>query len=300
LILVKAGLSHRRQMSQAPSREEAAMIKDLVVNLTVGASRGAAGDYAVSVAEAFGAHVAAIAFAHDPVLPPTLMGGIPADFIESQRAEAEAAASAAIARFEEAARRAGVSAESRLLAASIAEASDQFGRIARRFDLAVVGQAEPDKATPEELIAETALFESGRPVLLVPYIQKSGLQLGRVLVCWDGSRAAARAAADAMPFLARAAAIQVLIIAGERGKGDEIPGADIGQHLARHDLKVDVKRIVATESDVANTILSYVADAAADLIVMGGYGHSRLREFILGGVTRGILEAMTVPTLMSH
>jgi nucleotide-binding universal stress UspA family protein len=276
------------------------VIKDLIVNLTIGTSRGFAGEYAVSIAEAFEAHVAAIAFAHDPVLPPTLMGGIPADFIESQRAEAEAAASAAIAQFEEAARRAGVSAESRLLAASIAEASDTFGRMARRFDLAVVGQAEPDKATPEELIGETALFEGGRPVLFVPYIQKTGLKLGTVVVCWDGSRSAARAAADAMPFLTRADAIEVLIVAGERGKGDEIPGADVGHHLARHGLKVDVKRIVATDSDVANTILSYAADAAADLIVMGGYGHSRLREFILGGVTRGILEAMTVPTLMSH
>jgi nucleotide-binding universal stress UspA family protein len=276
------------------------MIKDLVVNLTVGTSRGFAGEYAVSIAEAFEAHVAAIAFAHDPVLPPTLMGGIPADFIESQRAEAEAAASAAIAQFEEAARRAGISAESRLLAASIAEASDTFGRMTRRFDLAVVGQAEPDKATPDELIGETALFEGGRPVLFVPYIQKTGLKLGKVLVGWDGSRSAARAAADAMPFLTRAEAIEVLIVAGERGKGDEIPGADIGHHLARHGLKVDVKRIVATDTDVANTILSYVADAGADLIVMGGYGHSRLREFILGGVTRGILEAMTVPTLMSH
>jgi nucleotide-binding universal stress UspA family protein len=276
------------------------MIKDLVVNLTVGESRGPAGDYAVSVAEAFGAHVAAIAFAHDPVVPPTLMGGIPADFIESQRAEAEAAASAAIARFEEAARRAGVSAESRLLAASIAEASDQFGRMARRFDLAVVGQAEPGKAMADELIGETALFEGGRPVLFVPYIEKAGLKLGKMLVCWDGSRAAARAANDAMPFLARARTIQVLVVAGERGKSDEIPGADIGHHLARHGLKVDVKRIVATESDVANTILSYAADTGADFIVMGGYGHSRLREFILGGVTRGILEAMTVPTLMSH
>src|SRR5215468_1777929 len=276
------------------------MIKDLVVNLTVGESRGDPGAYAVSLAEAFGAHVAAIALAHDPILPATLMGGIPADFIESQREEAEAAASAAITRFEEAARRAGISAESRLLAASIAEASDQFGRMARRFDLAVVGQAEPEKASADELIAETALFESGRPVLFVPYIQKPGLTLGKVLVCWDGSRSAARAAGDAMPFLARAGEIEVLIVAGERGKSDEIPGADIGQHLARHGLKVDVKRIVATDSDVANTILSYVADCAADLIVMGGYGHSRLREFILGGVTRGILEAMTVPTLMSH
>jgi len=134
----------------------------------------------------------------------------------------------------------------------------------------------------------------------VPYIQKAGLKLDKVLVCWDGSRSAARAAGDALPFLTRAGGIEVLIVAGERGKGDEIPGADIGHHLARHGLKVDVKRIVATESDVANTILSYVADSSADLIVMGGYGHSRLREFILGGVTRGILEAMTVPTLMSH
>jgi nucleotide-binding universal stress UspA family protein len=276
------------------------MIKDLVVNLTVGGSRGDPGAYAVSVAEAFNAHVAAIAFAHDPIVPATLMGGVPADFIESQRLEAEAAASAAIARFEEAARRAGVSAESRLLAASIAEASDQFGRIARRFDLAVVGQAEPEKASPEELLAESALFEGGRPLLVVPYIQEAEFKLGKVLVCWDGSRAAARAAGDALPFLARADSVEVLIVAGERGKTDEIPGADVGQHLARHGLKVDVKRIVATETNVANTILSYVADSGADLIVMGGYGHSRLREFILGGVTRGILEAMTVPTLMSH
>ena len=276
------------------------MIKDLVVNLTVGGSRGDPGAYAVSVAEAFNAHVAAIAFAHDPIVPATLMGGVPADFIESQRAETEAAASAAITRFEEAARRASVSAESRLLAASIAEASDQFGRIARRFDLAVVGQAEPEKASAEELLAESALFEGGRPVLVVPYIQEPELKLGKVLVCWDGSRAAARAAGDALPFLARANGIEVLIVAGERGKSDEIPGADVGQHLARHGLRVDVKRIGATESDVANTILSYVADSGADLIVMGGYGHSRLREFILGGVTRGILEAMTVPTLMAH
>ncbi|MBV8753633.1 MAG: universal stress protein [Hyphomicrobiales bacterium] len=276
------------------------MIKDIVVNLAVGGSRGDPGAYAVSIAQAFSAHVAAIAFAHDPVIPATLMGGVPPDFIESQRAEAEAGASAAITRFEEAARRAGVSAESRLLAASLAEASDQFGRIARRFDLAVVGQAEPEKASPEELIAESALFAGGRPVLIVPYIQREGLALGKVLVCWDGSRAAARAAGDALPFLSRAHEIEVLIVAGERGKSDEIPGADIGQHLARHGLKVEVKRIVAGDTDVANTILSYVADSAADLIVMGGYGHSRLREFILGGVTRGILEAMTAPTLMSH
>ena len=150
------------------------------------------------------------------------------------------------------------------------------------------------------MIIEAALFESGRPVLVVPYIQKQGLKLDRVLVCWDASRNAARAIADAMPFLRRSKAIDVIVVATERPKSDELPGADIAHHLARHELEVDLKRIVSGGTDVASTILSYAADSAADFIVMGGYGHSRLREFILGGATRGILSAMTVPTLMSH
>ena len=103
-----------------------------------------------------------------------------------------------------------------------------------------------------------------------------------------------------MPFLARSKSIDVVIVASGREKSDEIPGVDIGQHLARHGLKVEVKRIVADDIDVPNTILSYAADSSADFIVMGGYGHSRLREFVLGGATRGILASMTVPTLMSH
>lgn len=143
------------------------------------------------------------------------------------------------------------------------------------------------------------MFESGRPVLLVPFIQKRGLKLDHVMICWDGSRSAARAIADAMPFLVRAGKIEVVTIAGEPAKSDEIPGADIGHHLARHGLKPEIKRIVA-DMDVTSTILSHAADSSADLVVMGGYGHSRWREFILGGATRGILAAMTVPTLMSH
>jgi len=276
------------------------MIKDLVVSLSVGASRDAAGPYAISVAEAFGAHVAGVAFSYEPVIPPTIMGTIPASFVESQRDENDRAANDARAKFDEAARRAGVSSESRTLSASLAGSADRFATIARRFDLAVVGQAEPERAAPEELIVENALFSSGRPVLVVPYIQKAELTLDRVMVCWDASRNAARAIADAMPFLKRARVIDVVIVASERIKSDEIPGADIGQHLARHDLKVEVRRIVSPDTDVASTILSHAADTAADFIVIGGYGHSRLREFILGGATRGMLQAMTLPTLMSH
>jgi len=275
------------------------MIKDIVVNLTV-AGQDVAGPFAVSVAETFGAHVAGLAFNYEPVIPPTVMGSVPPSFIEDQAAENEKAAQDAIARFDEAARRSGVSYEHRIALASLAGAADQFGMIARRFDLAVVGQSEPDTAMPEELIVEGALFESGRPVLIVPYIEKAGLTLGRVMVCWDASRNAARAVADAMPFLKRAKAAEIVIVASERPKSDEIPGADIGQHLARHGLKVEVKRIVAADTDVASTLLSHAADSSADLLVMGGYGHSRLREYILGGATRGILSAMTLPVLMSH
>lgn len=276
------------------------MIKDLVVNLTIGAERDYAADYAVSIAEAFAAHIAGIAFAYEPVLPPTIMGGIPANYIESQRADSEKAAGEAVAHFEERARRAGLSAESRVMGASIAGASDLFGRVARRFDLSVVGQAEPDKVAPEELIIEAALFESGRPVVVVPYIQRDGLKLDRVMIGWDGSRNATRSIGDAMPLLVRAKSVDVVIVASEGVKSDELPGADVAQHLARHGLKVDVKRIVTGGVDVANTVLSYAADSSIDFIVMGGYGHSRLREFILGGATRGILTSMTVPVLMSH
>ena len=276
------------------------MIKDLVVNLGIGNPRDVAVDYAVSIAETFDAHLCGVAFSYEPVVPPSIMGGIPADVIDAQWAASTQAADAAIAGFEAAAKREGIVAEHRKLKASLGGAGDLFGRLARRFDLSVVGQAEPKHGPAQDLVIEGALFGSGRPVIVVPYIQKGGLKLDRVLICWDGSRPAARAIGDAMPFLARAAAIDVVIVASGREKSDEIPGVDMGEHLARHALKIEVKRLVSGDLDVANTILSYAADSGADLIVMGGFGHSRLREFVLGGVTRGILGSMTVPALMSH
>lgn len=276
------------------------MIKDLVVNLGVGKPHDVAVDYAISIAEAFDAHLCGIAFSYEPVVPPSIMGGIPADIIEAQWAASEQAANAAIAVFEAAAKREGIVAEHRKLEASLGGAGDLFGRLARRFDLSVVGQAEPKHGPAQDLVIEGALFGSGRPVIVVPYIQKGGLKLDRVLICWDGSRPAARAIADAMPLLARSRAIDLVIVASGREKSDEIPGVDMGEHLARHGLKIEVKRIVSTDMDVPNTILSYAADSGADFIVMGGFGHSRLREFVLGGATRGILASMTVPALMSH
>jgi nucleotide-binding universal stress UspA family protein len=280
--------------------EGSTMIKDVLVNLGVRASRDVAAEYALSLAGIYEAHVGGVAFAFEPVIPGTLMGGVPAEAIEASRAESRKAADEAITRFEKAAQLAGVSFESRKLESTLVGAADLFGQLARRSDLAVVAQAEPNRSAGEEMIIEAALFQSGRPLIVVPYIQKGGHTLERVLVGWDGSRTAARAIGDAIPLLGRATAVELVTVATERAKRDEITGAAMGHHLARHGIKVEVKRLVAGDTDVANTILSHAADVGADFIVMGGYGHSRLREFILGGATRGILESMTVPVLMSH
>jgi nucleotide-binding universal stress UspA family protein len=276
------------------------MIKDIVVNLSVAENGGYAADFAVSVASTVGAHLTGIAFVYDPIVPMAATGYIPPEVIDTQLRDNEAAAKAAIDRFNAAADRAGITVESDKRPASLASAGEQFGRIARRFDLAIVAQAEPERDAVEELIAESTLFESGRPVVIVPYIQKTPLKLNRVMACWDGSRQATRAIADAMPLLERAGQVELVIVANERGKQDEIPGVDMGQHLARHGLKVDVNRITEGDIDVADALLSHAADAGVDFIVMGGYGHSRLREFVLGGVTRSVLRSMTVPVLMSH
>jgi nucleotide-binding universal stress UspA family protein len=275
------------------------MIKDVVVNLSGTAPQDFAADYAVSIAKTFGAHITGIAFVYEPVIPDTVMGGIPTDLIELQREENTKAASAAVSAFESAAKAAAVSAATRVLDASLGGAATTFGQIARRFDITVVGQAQPERGAAEELMIEGALFESGRPVIVVPYIQKQGLKLERVMACWDGGRTAARAIGDAMPLLARAKAVDVVIVS-ERNKNDEVTGANMSEHLARHGVRAEVKRIAKGDIDVQAAILDYAADSGADLIVMGGYGHSRLREFILGGVTRSILKSMTVPVLMSH
>jgi nucleotide-binding universal stress UspA family protein len=275
-------------------------MKDIIVSLSPGASRDVAAHYAVSIAETWGAHVAGVAFAYDPVLPASIMGGISADVFDVQRQENEKVAKAAVEAFETAAKRAGVSAESRVLTATIAGAADMFASMARRFDLAVVPQVTPDTIAPDELLMEAALFESGRPMVIVPYIQKAPLNLDRVICCWDGSRTAARAIGDAMPFLRKSKAVDLVIVGKGKMNEKELTAADMGAHLARHGLKVDVKRIPAADVDVANVVLSYAADSGSEFIVMGGYGHSRLREYILGGATRGILGSMTVPVLMSH
>jgi nucleotide-binding universal stress UspA family protein len=277
------------------------MIKDIIVNLEQQIARDPARDFAITIAEAFDTHLAGVAFAYIPEFPGYVMFEIPRDMMALMVAESEKAALAAIERFDAAARRSLVSAEHRLLRTLGTAAPEILSRLARRFDLSVLMQSEPGGVNNDDMI-ETSLFQSGRPVIVVPYIQKDGLKLDRVVCCWDGSRAAARAFNDALPLLAKARKVDLLIVLNEKTAGDnkEIRGVDMAKHLARHNVKVQIETIPAPDIDVTSAILSYVADNSGTLIVIGGYGHAKLREVILGGVTRDMLKSMTVPVFMSH
>jgi nucleotide-binding universal stress UspA family protein len=171
-------------------------------------------------------------------------------------------------------------------------------RRAQATDLVLLGQRDPDHATgldtPEEVV-----MACGRPVLTVPYAGHRD-RIGEVtVVAWNGSREAARAVQDALPLLAASASVTVLLVNPEEEA--DIDDADqLVAHLARHGLNAS-KRVVQQDIlAVSDTILAQIASLGADLLVMGAYGHSRLREMILGGVTRDVLRNMNVPVLMSH
>jgi nucleotide-binding universal stress UspA family protein len=277
------------------------MIKDIIVNLEQRITRDPARDFAITVAETFDAHISGVAFAYAPDFPGYVMLEIPADIVAQMIAESEKTALAAIERFDAAARRSMVSAEHRLFKTLGASAPVILSTLARRFDLSVFMQSEPDGVDNDDMI-EASFFESGRPLIVVPYIQKEGLKLDHVVCCWDGSRAAARAINDGLPLLVKATTVDLLIVLNEKTDTapNEIRGAEMPKHLARHDVKVQIVAVPAADIDVADAVLSYVADISGTLIVMGGYGHAKLGEVILGGVTHDMLKSMTVPVFMSH
>ena len=228
---------------------------------------------------------------------------IPRDVQARMEAEAQGQAESALKNFREAAERGGVSCETRTDRALDTTLGSVVGMHARYADLVVLGQTDPQE--PPQVgrhLPEEVVLASGRPVLVVPYIGAAATIGQRVVVAWDASREAARAVSDAMPILERAESVLVVIVNPEStplGHG-EVPGADIGAYLARHKVEVEVQRVPSGELSVADALLSYVADREADLLVMGAYAHSRVRELVLGGVTRTMLESMTLPVLMAH
>jgi nucleotide-binding universal stress UspA family protein len=281
----------------------AVMLKTLLVHIPSERLIRPVVDGAVSLAATHAAHLDAVSIGYERATGLPFDGGAAlAAVFELERERALARAEAALAVFETEARTAGISYGVKALADIPADAAAAIGASARLYDLAIVLQPEPDRATFDNTIPQEILFQSGGPVLFIPYTHKGPFEPRRIGIAWDGSRVAARALRDAAPFLSRLSrtdAITIICLNEEQVPADAT-SAMLAAHLGRHGLTARIERMSADRSEIQPAILSIAADTGLDLIVMGGYGHSRLQERVLGGVTRGMLQSMTVPTLMSH
>ncbi|MEX0853615.1 MAG: universal stress protein [Bauldia sp.] len=282
-------------------KKSASTIGDMHVVVDLSGERRAA-TIAADLASRLDAHLTGLALAFEPLIPVyTMAAPVPTDFIVAARERALAEAEAAAVAFAKIATAAGVAYESRKLESVAGEGFQGAVEDLRLTDLVVVGQDDPDRPEPmRKTLIEAILFDAAAPTLIIPYTGVKELRTERALVAWDGSAQAARAVRAALPLLQSANQVLVVIVEEARKWSAGAPGADIGVHLARHGLGVEVKRVDNAVGDVAMSLLNFAADEAADWMVMGAYGHSRVREMLLGGATRGVLAAMTLPILMAH
>ena len=258
-------------------------------------------DIAAELARQHGAHLTALQVI-DVALPVMAMGdggggAVIAELMEQMRQSALAAGVKLKVAFEAALARDGIMGEWRQVEGTTQEILALHGRYA---DLLVLGQDDPESDSAGLL--EAMVFDCGQPVLAIPFAGSFNTIGKRVLVGWNASREASRALHDALPLIAKAETATVFLANPKRGLGGhgEEPGADIARHLARHGMKVEVAMAIADDVPDSALLLNHASDMGADLLVMGAYGHSRLREFILGGMTRSLLREMTVPVLLSH
>jgi nucleotide-binding universal stress UspA family protein len=279
--------------------------KDLLVVLDSDAASRRRIDLAAGLAERFAAHLVGLYPLPVPEVPHHLSYYDPAvlnPFFLDLRQQAQEASDAEREAFEHAASLRGLSAEWRVVAEGGAQADAALH--ARYVDLTILGQLDPDRGDVELIRPrpEQVTLASGRPILVVPYAGQFATVGRRVLIGWNASREATRAVNDAMPLLMGADIVTVLTIDAREGPDahGELPGADISLHLARHGVKAEIERTVSAGIGPGEVLLSRAADLGADLLVIGAYGHSRVRELLLGGATRSILQSMTLPVLMSH
>lgn len=276
-------------------------IKDVVVFLDGRREGSGVIEFAAKLSEEQGAHLTG-AFVWPPMSAEGsaayLRGRAIKELIASYNAEVGQREKSLRESFERAASRSGLQAEWRSVRHLMAR--DMVAH-ARYADLAIVGRPDPagQEGIPLDL-PQTLVLASGRPVILLP--PEPPASAGRrVLIGWNAEREATRAVADALPFLARADAVELLVVDHERtGEHGEEPGADIARHLARHGVQVDVRRTSSGGEGIGRVLLSRAAAFGADLVVMGAYGHSRLTEIVFGGATRTVLHEAGLPVLMSR
>ncbi len=274
--------------------------KSIVVCLDSSARSTQRMNFAIDMAAQFDAHLTGLYLTHQiiyPVMPEAGFGPL----IVQLEEELEASRKRAEHAFLDAARRAGIPFN---WEAFRGHDFDLAAARARTADLVIVGQRDPDdsEAFNNEGFPELVVMGAGRPTLFLPYIGTRSEAFKRVLVAWNGSRESARALADALPLLTRADNVLVTTVesvAEERGP-ITVPGVDVASFLSRHGVKAEITRTAGIDISAGEWLLSQAADLGIDLLVAGAYGHGRVREFVLGGVTRTLLHEMTVPVLMSH
>jgi nucleotide-binding universal stress UspA family protein len=278
------------------------MYKNLLVNIPTERSPQPVIDGAISLATRCQAQLDAVSVGYESSSMPLVAegGAAVATIFEAEREKALERAHAALAIFETEAKRAGVTHSSRAISALQGEAAAILGATARLYDLAVVAQPEFERDTFDNTLAQEILFQSGGPVLFMPYTFKGAFQARRIGICWDGSRLAARAVRDAMPLLEQAEAITIITINAASSVPADASSAHLMRYLSRLGVPTEIDSKKTEKANIQTSILSLAADESLNLLVMGGYGHSRLKEIMFGGVTREMLESMTVPTLMSH
>jgi len=272
-------------------------VRDLLLHMSDDELAPSRCDAAMTLAQAHGAGVTGLYIVKTPYIPGYIRAYIGEEVLKEQRRQALEAAAQAEKKFLASAERAGVIPEWRVV---IGDDRAEMVVQSRYADIAVVSQAEGATEHTDGVydLAEEMVLTAGRPVLVIPYAGKWPTIGNHIMIAWDGGREAARAVADAMPFLEKAEKVTVLSVNPD--DEDHIAGADLCTHLARHGITAEARHAVAKDIDVGNSVLSRAFDLDIDLLVMGAYGHSRFREMALGGATREILHHMTVPVLMSH
>lgn len=261
-------------------------------------------DAAISLASRQQARITGVALALESTIASYIGIEFPSALSEQQQKVVREAAERAVAHFEKKVKQAGLEFESHIVSCGAPKAPAVLSYYARHADIAFMGQPNPKDAAGsfQETLLEGVLFASGRPVYIVPYIGRPHYKIRKAVIAWDGGRKAARAVHDAIPLLRGRGEAIVLVVNPDERKDvhGEKPGRYMAEHLRRHDIDAQVDIMVAPEASPDTVLLNYVADVGADLLIMGAYGHSRLRERAFGGVTNTILHHMTTPVLMSE
>lgn len=279
-----------------------ASFKTVLVGIAYDTSRddrpSAALSYALSLARASGAHITAEAAALKLAAPRSLVSDLAANLIASENKRLNDLAAAAATTVRGAAELAGVVSTVEARQLTYDEMVKRLVARARVHDVTVL-DGEPTTLSTERGLIEAVLFESGRPLIVVPPTVNA-FRGTRILVAWDGSARAARAVGDAMPLLRNAEHVEVVSVLGEKDLSATVPGAELAPHLSAHGVKVIVTNLPAINGDVAATLRRKAADGRFDLIVMGAFVHSWLRQVTLGGVTQSLLTACEEPLFLSY